>query len=321
MNFNLQPIRADECDKVLGRFTAPEFLAEKLGKPGTWFPSPGGKARSVTSESLTELFKGLPRAPEPLLADPRLGPLQPLGWAMEFKVDSMHNTVWAIGDEERRNQVELCHSTAVGKTVERLDALIRRAGGFPPEGKNGPVFALFQSGTGKGQVPQLATTVLVPNGHQTRDGNVVTFPANVFSMAPDHLFKSYLAEFVPRALYGFGRLGTYPAIIPRNLFPPPAGDRLIGGSAGAADKVVFRSGDLHAQWRRQAEVRGFGGDALERVLGDARSLAVIQGPGFDGHYPPGRIEQLARRLWDALAGPAPKKPEQRPETQVPRHTW
>jgi hypothetical protein len=323
MNFNLQPIRANERDKILGRFIAPEFLSHELGKPGVWFPNLGARAGTtspVTAESLTELFKGLPMAPEPLVAGQSQGLRQASGWFVEFRVDSMHNTVWAIGDEERRNQVELCHSTAVGKTVERFDALIRRAGGFPPDAKNGPAFAMFQSGTGKGQVPQLTTTVLVPNGHQTRDGSVVTFPAKVIAMARDHLYKSYLAEFVPRALYSFGRLGTHPAIIPRNLFPPPAGDRLIGGSSRTEDKVMFRSADLHPQWRRQAEVRQFGSDALERVLGDARSLARIQGPGFNGHYPPWRIEQMAQRLWASLTEAASKKPDRSHEKQVSRPT-
>jgi hypothetical protein len=58
----------------------------------------------------------------------------------------MYNTVWAIGDEQRQGQAELCHSTAVGKTVECLNTLVRQADGFPPGGKNGPVFAIFQSG-------------------------------------------------------------------------------------------------------------------------------------------------------------------------------
>lgn len=321
MSFTLKPISATERDKILGRFSAPEFLSQELGKPGIWFPNPGSKAGAaspVTGEALTELFKGLPGAPRSKVGCQPADPRHVAGWMMEFKVDSMHNTVWAIGDEERGGQVELCHSTAVRKTIERLDALLRRAGGFPPDAKNGPVFAMFQSGTGKGQVPQLTTTVLVPNGHQTRDGGVVTFPPKIIAKAHDHLYKSYLAEFVPRALYSFGRLGTHPAIIPQNLFPPPAGDRLIGGTSGSEERVVFRSSDLHHQWRRQAEVRRFGNDALEQVLADARSLGRIQGPGFTGHYPPWRIEQLAQRLWSALTGPTSKKPDQAHETRSSR---
>jgi hypothetical protein len=312
MSFELQTIRATESYKVIGRFLAPEFLMHELGKPGVWFPSPrneAGAASVITEGALRELFKGLPGEAGGKTAGKTPDPRKPLGWALEFRVDPLHNTVWAIGDEERRSQVELCHATAVRKTVERLDAFIRRAGGFPPEGKNGPVFALFQSGTGPGQVPQLATTVLVPNGHQARDGSLVTFPASAIRLARGHLHKLYLSEFVPRALYSFGRLGTHPATIPGNLFPAPAEDRRIGGIKGSGTKMKFRSADLHLQWRRQAEVRRFGPDALERVLGDARSLARIQGPGFHGHYPPGRIEQLAQRLWSAFTEPASKKPE------------
>lgn len=321
MSFHLQPLRAAERDKVIGRFLAPEFLSHELGRSGVWFPGPRGEAgasSAITGEALRELFKGLPQEAGGKTAREARDSRQPLGWALEFRVDPMHNTVWAIGDEERRNQVELCHATAVRKTVERLDAYIRRAGGFPPEGKNGPVFALFQSGTGPGQVPQLTTTVLVPNGHQARDGSLVTFPSAAITRARTHLHKLYLSEFVPRALYSFGRLGTHPAIIPGNLFPPPAEDPLIGGVKGSVKTMIFRGSDLHPQWRRQAEVRRFGNDALERVLGDARSLARIDGPGFNGHYPPWRIEQMAQRLWNALMEPAAKKLDPTQEKEPPR---
>lgn len=321
MNFEFRPILATERDKILGRFLAPEFISHELGKPGIWYAGPGsrvGVANPVTAEALTELFKGLPRASGPKAGSKSADLNQTVGWIAEFRVDPMHNTVWAIGDEERGSQVELCHSTSVGKTVERLDAVIRRVGGFPPEGKNGPVFALFQSGTGKGQVPQLATTVLLPNGHQARDGSLVTFPSAAITRARDHLYKSYLSEFVPRALYSFGRLGTPPAIIPRNLFPPPAEDPLIGGTPRSQEKVLFRSSDLHQQWRRQAEVRRFGNDALERILGEARSMCRIQGPGYSGHYPPSRIEQLAKTLWKSLTEPGSGTPDRTQDNQPSR---
>lgn len=317
MNFSITPLSEPDRNKLLNRLLAPEFISQELGQAGVWRGNSetlAGLPTSVSKEALTGLFlRSETHRDSPALELWRPKD-QPVGWALEFRLDSMHNTVWAIGDEERRNQAELCHFVSVDKTLERLDALIRRVGGFPQAGKSGPVFALFQSGTGEGQTPQLTATVLLPNGHRQPDGGLVTFPGAAITQAKDHLHKSYLSEFVPRALYSFGRLGTSPATIPTKLFPPPAEDTLIGGTFLASRRIVFKSSDLHTQWRRQAEVRNFGSEALERVLGDARSLARIQGPGYEGHFPPNRIEALAERLWTALlARPKSPRPAIAPE--------
>ncbi len=323
MSVSVEPIAHAEREAVLREFFDPKFAAQQLGQPGIFqgveASRLGGKV-PVELEVLDNLFRGC----SPNGSTNPGGEWRPsdrlIGWKLEFNLDRLHNTIWALGDAESRSLLELHHSVSVNKTVEKLDAVIRRVAGFSPDEPAGAVFATFQSGTGPGQVPQLKTTVIVPHGHMRDDGSMMTFPANTIPQCKARLHVAYLSEFVPRALYSFGRIGTPPAEIPNNLFSPLAKDPLIGAIGGDESKLVFTGKDLFTQWQRQAEANGFRSNDVERVLRDARSLAVISGTALprDPFVSSGIIESLSRKLWDAFTGPDPQREGKRHDNSKQR---
>ena len=323
MRVNISPIGAAEVEKTTQAFFTPEFASQQLGQPGTWEGLESqrlGLKGPVDKAVLDHLLLGRsPNGTSQAGGDWRPSD-KPVGWKITFDLDWRHNSLWAVGNDEIRHLAEFTHATAAKETVEQLDQAVRRAAGFEATDRVGAVFASFQSGTGEGQVPGLRSTVIVPHGHLRDDGSVMTFPARVISECGVRLNQAYLCEFVPRAVHAFGSVGAPTAQVPKGLFKPLAQDPLIAGTAAKEGKLVFTSGDLFTQWKRQAEMRGFGAGEVTDVLHQARLHANSYCKALNPEIPGARdlIKGMVQKLWAYCLSPNPHSPSQSEHSKAHR---
>lgn len=318
MRVNFTPIAAGDVEQVTREFFAPEFAAQQLGQTGRWFGLESerlGLKGPVEKPILDRLLQGVPVNGASVPGGSLRAADQPVGWKVTFEVDRRHNTLWAVGNAETRQTTELIHAMSVNATLDRMDKIVRRVAGFPAEERAGAAYASFVSGTGEGQVPGLRSTVIIPHGHRREDGSVMSFPAKNVLQSQARLSHSYMCEFVPRALYAFGRVGCLRSEIPKNLFRPLAQDRAISGPAAKDTAMVFVGEDLFVQWRRQAQLRGFGPDQVAEVLREARAQARIYGIAADFERPGtvALLKALSQKLWDVCLRPGPSTHSPNPQ--------
>lgn len=323
MRVNITPIAATEVEKITNAFFTPEFAAQHLGQPGQWQgiePQSLGLKGAVEKAALDNLLLG--KSPSGISqpgGDWRPSK-QPVGWKITFDLDWRHNTLWAAGSDEIRHLAAFNHGISVKECVEKLDHVVRRAAGFEAGQRVGAVFANFCSGTGEGQVPGLRSTVIVPHGHLRDDGSVMTFPARVISDCGVRLNQLYLCEFVPRALHAFGSIGAPSAQVPKRLFKPLAKDPLIAGPAAKEGKLLFTGEDLFTQWKRQAEMRGFGGAEITDVLHQARLHAKSYCKPLDPEIPGANdlLKGMVQKLWAYCLSPTAHSKTQNEHSQGQR---
>jgi hypothetical protein len=325
MRVNIVPILSADVEKTTQAFFTPEFASQSLGQTGQWLGVESqrlGLKGPVDKSVLDHLLQG--RSPTGTVqpgGDWRPAD-RPAGWKITFDLDWRHNTLWATGNEEIRHLAEFTHGTSVKECVEQLDQVVRRAAGFEPTDRAGAVFASFRSGTGEGQVPGLRSTVIVPQGHLRDDGSLMTFPARVISECGVRLNQAYLCEFVPRAVHAFGSVGAPTAQVPKKLFKPLAQDPRIAGAAAKEGKLVFTGEDLFAQWKRQAELKGFGPPEVTDLLHHARLHANSYCKPLNPEVPGATemIKGMVQKLWAYCLSPNSHSHSQNEHSQGHRHS-
>lgn len=228
----------------------------------------------------------------------------PAGWIVSMEVNRHHRTLWACGDKETRLMTEVVHGFAVRSNLDRLDRALRGAGGFGVEDSVGAAYAVFDTGTGPGQMPGLRSTVIIPQGHLRDDRSVMTFPSRMMGNSERHLGIGYKSEFLPRAYHVFGRVGFGEADVPKGLFRPLSEDPAITGGPNAQTALVFGGEDIFTQWQRQAQFRGFGADEVAEVLRSARAEAwkIGKPEDFDRPRVAAAIQSMAQKLWNCCMG-------------------
>ena len=325
MRVNITPILAADVEKTTQTFFTPEFVSQQLGQLGQWqgveHQSMGLKG-AVEKAVLDNLLLG--KSPTGISqpgGDWRPSN-QPVGWKVTFDLDWRHNTLWATGNDEIRHLAAFNHGISVKECLEKLDHVVRRAAGFESTQRIGALFANFSSGTGEGQVPGLRSTVIVPHGHVRDDGSVMTFPARIISDCQVRLNQAYMCEFAPRALHAFGSIGAPAAQVPKGLFKPLAKDPLVAGPAAKEGKLVFTGEDLFTQWKRQAEMRGFGAGEVADVLHHARLHAKSYCKPLNPEIPGASdlIKGMVQKLWAYCLSPIEHSKTQTDHSQGHRAT-
>ena len=308
MNASITPITAGDREKLVEELFSREYALGFLGQPGVWRGvecKTLGLQGQVGEVALDNLLKGNSMSGTAHPAGQWRHPKAPVGWKCTVEMDYRYNALWALGGEERRALIEINHSSAVTETFDKLDNVLRRAGGYRADAPVGAVYAAFLSGTGDGQIPVLRSTVIIPNGHLRNDGSVMTFPTKALTAVEPRLYGAYLTHFVPRIFCSIGRVGDHGAEIPKNLFQPLAKDPVISGHPEQGHSRIFVGTDLFTQWQRQAELRGFGAEKVENLFALARENAIQFGmpPAMDDPGVTKIIRNLTDRLWTLYTGP------------------
>ena len=311
MIVSLSAIPAIEVEPYTATLFSPRFAAQELGRPGQWY---GAECRElglqghVDKKVLDNLLLGRSPDGSPPAGGSLRQPTQPAGWVLTFEMDRRHKAIWAIGSEENRQMAEAFHAHSVTPPIDQFDALVRRTAGFRDTDRVGAVYAMFLSGTSllEGQTPGLRTSVIIPNGHVRNDGSVLTFREDLLSRCESRLHYAYLCDFVPRAFYGFGRIGSGAAEVPKDLFKPLSQDPLLGGPRDGSSPLIFQGQDLFRQWKRQAELRGFGAGELAEVLREARAQSRLHSTPVEPESPGATalLKELTRKLWDYCLRPS-----------------
>ena len=166
MNTTITSIHSWDAKEAFVEFFTKEFREQQLGQPGRWF---------------------LLGTPSPFLYDPvRVADVKlliersdrnntahdPLAWRLDFEAGDGATTLWALNSQPMRGRIEQGHGLAVKTAlIDWLPALVESQRGLfgkPP----GAICALFGSGTGKGQTPNLHTTAFLFNSKRQAGCNL-----------------------------------------------------------------------------------------------------------------------------------------------------
>ena len=269
----LKPIYEPDAEKAYREFFTQEFRTEQLGQPGRWFlwkTRQPGLHNPVQLSQFEELLgkshgDGTSR--------------EPVGWRLNFEVGRDTTTLWALSEKPTRESIEWQHRWAVTNALGALMRRVSEHGESFPEKTPGAAVALFQSGTGMGQIPYLHTTAFLFNTAFLPNGGVARFSAESVEKAEDLLDWNYRLQLGINLNQAIGGVGTSQATdVPRRLFCP-----LFDPSLGRGEERgrfaeyggPFRGEQLFVQWRRQAEARGFGPAQAEAVIRHAREAEPI----------------------------------------------
>lgn len=305
MKHPVSPVFSTDLDALIHELCSPESTQKLLGQAGVWRGLESeilGLKGPVASEDLKKVLMGFGADGAEHPGGPWRPAQVPVGWRIELRTDYRHTTLWALGNEEVRNQLELNHQSAVNAVLDPFDAVMRRAAGYAPDSRVGMLIATFMQGANREQVPDLRTTVIIPNGHLRNDSSVMTFPQKEFLRTGAQLNRLYLCEFVPRVLQSFGSVGADPAHdVPKHIFSPPAQHPIISGTGTSNGTRSFFGEDLFTQWRREAQFQGFGQDRLASVLRAARHHRVEFGESNTPQQTM-NLQRAAQKLWQLATG-------------------
>ena len=269
----LTAIYEQDAEKTYHQFFTKEFRTQQLGQPGRWFL---WKTRPPGLHNLVQLSQF-----EDLLGKSRGdGTLhEPVGWRLTFGVGRDTTTLWALSAKPTRESIAWQHRWAVTNSLGALMRTVSEHGQTFPEKNPGAAVALFQSGTGIGQIPYLHTTAFFFNTAFLPNGGSARFSAESVERAADLLYWNYCLQLGINLRQAIGWVGTCEATdVPRRLFPALF-DPSLGRGEGRGKFFEyggpFTGEELFAQWRRQAKARGFGPAQAEAVIRNAREAEPI----------------------------------------------
>jgi len=190
-----------------------DYYLEGGEPPGRWFGR-GAKALrfdgQVTKDDLQKILEGFSKNGEKLVqnAGKTTGKRhRQAGLDLTFSADKSVSVLWALGDADTRQAIELAH----GRAVEVALQYLQLEAGWTRTGKAGEtfercelVFAEFVHSTSRAQEMNLHTHVLVPNVGVRADGKTSALWNNELyqhKMAAGALYRVALAyELGPRGL-------------------------------------------------------------------------------------------------------------------------
>lgn len=176
--------------------------------PGRWLGSgaPGAGLEGVIDErEFLNLFQGLRPDGTPGVQWQNGREHQP-GWDMTFSAPKSISTLWAVGDRDKRREIEAAHEAAIQKVIEYLEANCvetRRGKGGTGREKVGLVAAGFLHGSSRADDPQLHTHLVVLNWCVRADGSVGTILSHPFyeeKMTAGALYRAELARQLEQRL-------------------------------------------------------------------------------------------------------------------------
>ena len=270
----ITPIYLQDAEEYYREFFAAEFLTRKLGQPGYWLTlgSDAPDLRDPVRQSYFEALLGASQARAPL---PRftgiIWPSQPVAWRLTFEVGSLVTHLWAVVEKETRDQIERAHSTAVRTAVSMLWSALAESRSVA-DGPPGIVCAAFRSGTGRNQLPNLHTTLILFNSLFFEDGRVTRIPEGRLFEGETALRHGYSVVLGTELKPVVGNLHlSRNADVPGWLYSP------LDDSVPRDDlSRLWPQGEPHfsqqlfAQWRRCGELGGYGQAAAEATIAELR---------------------------------------------------
>jgi hypothetical protein len=213
MKLLLKPIYEPDTEKTCREFFTQEFRTEQLGQPGRWFL---WKTRQPGLHNPVALSQF-----EDLLGKSHGSRCEPVGWCLQFEVGRDATTLWALSEKPTRESIEWQHRWAVTNALGALMRTVSQPGETFPEKNPGAAVALFQSGTGIGQIPYLHTTGFFFNTAFLPNGGIACFSAPSVEKAEDLLDWNYRLQLDINLRQTIGWVGTSQATdVPRRLFSP-----------------------------------------------------------------------------------------------------
>lgn len=270
----ITPICEQDGDRHYRAFFRPEFLAERLGRPGQWqggAVTKLGLSGPVQQDVFTSLLHGRTPEGEELLRPSALASNRVLGWRINLTADGPANTLWALSSGPLRGRMQLGHAHAARTAAADFENTLN---GRPwlnnphAPGLRSVLFARFQAGASPKQTPRLETTLFLfnlvfQNGMENRGLK----PEYVAAQQPrlHSTFATTLATTVLKVVGGRIRVPTQLSL--RFEGHPPANSVRPAGWQRASP---LKGPELFAAWQQQARSWGWGPERTMQMVDHAR---------------------------------------------------
>jgi len=317
----MRSIYETERDRHCRAFFRPEFISQRLGKPGSWQGSAIdrlGLRNPIQAEDLATLLQGRTREGERLVRDP-LSETNPVtGWRFNLTAEAPVSVLWALAPPVVSARIRLAHNEAVQAAVTDFERTLNRRPWYAtsqvPE-RQRTLFAKFSSGASRQQTPRLETSLVLCNFIiQRGNGGLSSFTQEEVNRRERRLQSVYKRTLETRVSWIVGGKIHIPnELCQRFLSRSDAGPAKTNSMDGSRP---LRGQQLFEAWQEQARGWGWGPMKVAALLRDAQEQTNVRNMVRD--Y--GTVARLGR-LWihqrvQAAKGDA-EQPEKAPQAKQP----
>lgn len=315
----MKPAHETGRERKSRQFFLPEFITQRLGKPGHWQGGATARLGLKDPVKVADFEKlrqgwtpdGLGRVRDPL-TDSRL-----TGWRMIVRAEHSLSVLWALSPEPIRARIRLAHYRGAQVAVADFERTLNGSRLYDnlrdPDRKR-TLFAVFHSGASPEQTPQLETTLFLFNFVMQFGGNLSTFTPEEMGQKEARIqavYKRTVEREVTWVLGGRVQL-------PNELCQPFQRQTDFGPIQNEfrPREEPLQGEQLFAAWREQGRSWGWGPEKVKALLVPAKVQMnwrnVVQDCGNTLRLGSMWIHQRARAVEREVELPAkPQRIEQR----------
>ena len=275
MSSSIIPIQELDGERAYRAFFTPEFLSQRLGKPGLWQGGAMDKLdlkNPVAPEPFGRLLQGLTPTGEALLGRLQLTPDRVQGWRLILRDDSPVSTLWAVAPTLVRARIQLAHNQAVRTALTDFEHTLNGRPFFHKDfdpRRQHIVFAKFHSGASQRQDPRLQTTVFLPNLIIRSQGLIEGFTPDQVERLDSQMQNTYAQALHARVLWVLGEKLQMPKELSKCFETEVAAHATQGRFTANSPPLEGRQ--LFAAWQDLAQQWGWGPEKVAGLLRDAKS--------------------------------------------------
>lgn len=277
----MTPITNQDKDKVYLEFFRPEFVSQRLGKPGRW---QGGAVprlmlqNPVKKKAFETVLLGRSLYGEPLVdllqrPDDRIN-----AWHHSLAARPTGSMIWALSPDPIRARIRLSHHRAVAAAVTDFERTLNGASFFDDRTKPGwkmTLFAAFHSAASPECTPRLETNLFLFNFTLIRGVGIGSLSPEQVQKLGDRLDSVYRATLKNEVLWLFGgaRLD-----VPKELAIRVEEEIgiLLMKNHGRAESKPLKGAALSTTWRKVADHLGWGPRKIQRMLWETKSQPTLR---------------------------------------------
>ncbi len=270
----LTPIRDGEGDHYAREFFRPEFIAQRLGKPGQWQGGLADKLRlenPVAPRAFADLLQGRTPEGDDWVRRPQVKEARVQGWRFTFTEPGDLSFLYGLSPEVARGGIRLVHNEGVRAALKDFEQSLSGRTWFqnfvaPPEKRT--LFAKFQSGASREQQPQLETTVFLFNLIYRRGGGVESYQPEQLVPLHDRMQAIYQQTLQKEAVRFLGSRVELPNELQLRMQAAMSAKPANPRHSLRADPLQGRQ--LFAAWQAQARNLGWGSEKTIAALREAK---------------------------------------------------
>ena len=271
---DLTPIHDGEAEHYAREFFRREFVNQRLGRPGQWQGELARKLRlenPVAPRVFGDLLKGITPEGDHWVTRPQRDATRVQGWRFSLAEGRETSLLYGLSPTLVRARIRLAHNEAVRAALRDFEhtlsdtSWLRRP--FESPAKHA-LFAKFQSGVSREQMPELATTVFLVNLIYRRGGGVEEYQPQQLANLLERTQKTYQQTFDQAVTRALGARVKLPQKLFSELHAAMPKESIY--SRRSTNEQAHGGEQFFAIWQDRARDLGWGSEKTVAALREAK---------------------------------------------------